>query len=482
MASDVPITPRGDSDKPVDVPTGDKASVVHPVKGAKPELAISKKSDTVSHRVLGDSMNTLGRALGQKAAKVVKDFTTSRPVDDPRSLTADALRAIALKKGGDPIVLSVAITSTGKEHLITKSIRPTPTTIVGKVLGKMKGGEMPDSDKPETVLAFVVKAFNEFSNDPHSTLEDAEALITFYDFIKDWSVDDSKLDPKMKEQLGGLKAGLQEEVKSVTLPNAIKTARAYIDYTSRDLTELEEKYYAGKDSKESFAELSQPEKIGFLKVFFDKLGPDGTLALVIEQTNAYSTGNKETAFRGNDDYSLLIKMFLSLHLQQDFQESRGFKDLLKIAQAAAQMKSRTEQNIATKKPEQESKKAETLTVNLLNQAWDGVVRDLQAVCAEKPDVQKFLKALYDKCEASGLNPQQMVVNIVFLRLLNPLITNEILKKGVGTTQLLELSKAFQNAVNFTEDKAKKDKASYTADFVEGHKAQVLALGRTLAAG
>ncbi len=473
MASGIPVSPGRDSDQPADVSQTGSSPKVHPVKWKRPELTTSQKSDKVSHRILGDSGNSADIASKDKPRKVVKGFSSNRLINDPRSLTADALEAVVEKKGGAPFLLSIQKASTGEEHLVTKSISPTSATIVGKLLGKVQGKEA-DSDKPETILAFLVKAFNEFSNDPHGTLEDAKALIGFYDFIEKWSEEGSQLDPKMKEQLKGLKEGLEKQKKSVTLPNAVATARACIKYEKMDLAQLRKMYDAGIDSKDSYAKLSQPEKIGFLKVFFDKLGPDGTLALVIEQTEAYETGNKETAFRGNDDYSLLIKMFLSLHLQRDFQESRGFKDLLKIAQAAAQMR-----EVAGNETQQETKKQGTVPVNLLNQAWGGVVRDLQLACEDKSDVQKFLSALYDKCKASGLNPEQMVVNIVFLRLLNPLITNEILKKGQGSNQLLELSKAFQNAVNFSEDE-KKDKASYTAQFVQAHKNDVLTLGRTLA--
>lgn len=483
MAS-APITPRGD--EPIDLENA-KTPKVHRVKGVpKPDLTTSLKSDTVYHHALGDGTITLSRAREQKVVKVVRSVAAGRPANDPQSQTIDALRAFSTKEGGDPIVLSVYETSSGVQHLVTKSINPT--TIVGKVLGKMRGGlrELPESDKPEKILDVVVKACNELSNDPHTTLEEAQTLVTFCDFITQWSESGSKLDPKVKQQMLGLQAGLKKELKSAVLPGAINTARAHIEYASMDLDTLQMIFKGDKDPGrdiKSFKQMSSPEKIGFLKVFFDKLGSAAALAFVIEQTNTYSTGNKETAFRGNDDYSVIIKAFLSLHLQHDFQESKGFQDLLKIAEAAATMKEQQKKNLKPEeiaRMEDNDRKTGTVKARLVNQAWDGVVRDLQEVCSKNPDVEKFLKAVYDKCEASGLNPQQMVTNIVFLRLINPLINTERSKPGVvGSEQLLELSRAFQNAVNLTADKGK-GKVDYTAQFVEDHKAQVLKLGRTLA--
>ncbi len=466
MASNAPISPR-DGDNTLGIPQGDKSLNVRTRKGVKePDTTLSKKANDVSMRWIRAGVSTPEQPFGHKAVKA----QINRPPEDPRSLTTDALRSMVEKEGGDPLVLSVQVTN-GRQHLVTKSTNPT--NIVGKVLGKMRGGvqDVPESDRPEAVLAVLATE----SNDPNSTLEDAQTLVAFYDFVTEWSEEDSKLDPKMKQQLRGLKEGLSKESISTSLLNAITTAKSHLSYANMELSELEKIYRAGKNSTtppKPFARMELAEQIGFLKAFFNKLGPEGTLALVVDQTNAYAATSKETFLRENEPYSKLIKAFLAYHLQNAFQDSRGFKDLLKIAQAAALMKTQSQQDLATTK-------TGSLSISLLNQAWDGVVRDLQAVCDEKPDVQKFLNTFYKKCEALGIEPQKMVVNIIFLRMINPLLATEASKKGTEASQLLELSKAFQNAVNLTEDKSK-DKATYTAQFVESHKDQILSLGQHLA--
>lgn len=235
------------------------------------------------------------------------------------------------------------------------------------------------------------------------------------------------------------------------------------------------------------------DKLRFCKELLKELGNDAGKFVREKSEEMYKqVTNAQSIGRANTAYSALATAYLEQKL--NFAASQGFKNL---------------QN-AVKNPDNKD------MLVLANDLWKEIISDLKNTCLADPELKLFLEQLYsshleiftrgadgneDLKDTQMKNnsdvtaeqcAEKMVVNTLFLRVVNPAITNlRVTSENASEkSKLGDLAKIFQNGTNLyvkSADAATSNKEAtalikVTQSFIEQHKDEILTFGRMFAPG